>query len=128
MTILRKFGLYIFAVSLFIAGVTHFIYDPGFVQMLPQWVPLRFELVYMTGITEWLLALLLIFPQTRRAAGFATVAFLIMVLPVNIYAAIMGIPFPWTEDTTLTLLWIRPLLHPLLIWWVLIVSKDPGHY
>ncbi|ELK46685.1 hypothetical protein QRD89_01600 [Halobacillus sp. ACCC02827] len=121
---LRKIGLYLFAVAFFYAGVTHFIYDHGFARMFPSWVPFKLELVYMSGITEWLLALLLIFPQTRRAAGFATAIFLVAVLPANIYAAIYDIPAPWTDETTSTALWIRPFLQPLLIWWVLVVSKD----
>ncbi|QAS52525.1 DoxX family protein [Halobacillus litoralis] len=127
MHVLRQIGLYLFAAAFFYAGVTHFIYDHGFAQMLPSWVPLKLELVYVTGITEWLLALLLIFPQTRRAAGFATAIFLVLVLPANIYAAIYGIPAPWSEETSLAALWVRPLFQPLLIWWVITVSKDSKH-
>ncbi|MFZ0369765.1 MAG: hypothetical protein WAM07_09190 [Halobacillus sp.] len=124
MTFIRQLGLYIFAAAFFFAGVTHFIYDHGFAQMIPQWVPYKLIIVYVTGITEWLLALLLLFPQTRRAAGWATAAFLVIVLPANIYAAIYGIPAPWSEGTNVTALWVRPLFQPLLIWWVLAVSKD----
>lgn len=123
MKIIKLIGLYIFALSFFTAGITHFIYDRGFAKMLPEWMPIKLELIYMTGITEWLLSLLLIFPQTRRAAGLATAAFLVLVLPANMYAAIHGIPAPWSEETPLAFLWIRPLFQPLLIWWVLVVSK-----
>ncbi|MFD2923303.1 DoxX family protein [Halobacillus naozhouensis] len=123
MKILKQFGLYLFTLGLFIAGITHFIYDKGYAQMIPDFVPLELEIVYMTGNTEWLLALLLIFPQSRRAAGIATAFFLVAVLPANIYAAVNGIPAPWSEDTSQILLWIRPFLQPLLIWWVLAVSK-----
>ncbi|UOQ91687.1 hypothetical protein MUO14_14150 [Halobacillus shinanisalinarum] len=123
MTIVRQIGLYLFAAGLFIAGITHFIYDKGYAQMIPDFIPLKLEIVYMSGNTEWLLALLLIFPQSRRAAGIATAIFLVAVLPANIYAAINGIPAPWEESTSMIALWIRPLLQPLLIWWVLAVSK-----
>lgn len=123
MTLVKQTGLYLFATAFFMAGVTHFIYDHGFARMLPEWVPLKLIIVYVTGITEWLLALLLVFPQTRRAAGLATAAFLVFVLPANIYAAIYGIPAPWSEETNTVVLWIRPLFQPLLIWWVLVVSK-----
>ncbi|WP_226585270.1 hypothetical protein [Halobacillus litoralis] len=124
MKILRKIGLFLFAAAFFYAGITHFLYDHGFARMLPAWVPLKLEIVYITGITEWLLSLLLLFPQTRRAAGIATAAFLVIVLPANIYAAINGVPAPWSEEASQTALWIRPLFQPLLIWWVLVVSKD----
>ncbi|WP_082235634.1 DoxX family protein [Halobacillus massiliensis] len=123
MSYIKTLALYVFAVTLFLAGVTHFIYDDGFAAMIPPFIPMRLEIVYMSAITEWMLSLLLVFPQTRRVAGIATAVFLIGVLPANIYAAIMGIPAPWDTDTSLVVLWIRPLLQPLLIWWVLVVSK-----
>ncbi|MCP3031817.1 hypothetical protein LF817_10725 [Halobacillus sp. A1] len=116
-------ALYLFAAGFFLAGVAHFIYDTGFAAMLPDFVPFKLEVVYVTAIIEWMLSLFLIFPQTRRLAGIATAIFLLAVLPANIYAAIHGIPAPWSEETNLTALWIRPLFQPLLIWWVLAVSK-----
>lgn len=120
---LKSIGLYIFAASLFFAGITHFIYDHGYAAMIPDWMPIELEIVYMTGITEWLLSILLLFPQTRREAGLATALFLVVVLPANIYAAIYSMPAPWSESTNPVILWLRPLLQPLLIWWVLAVSK-----
>lgn len=127
MQVVRKIGLYLFAAGFFYAGATHFIYDHGYARMLPSWVPYKLEIVYMTGNTEWLLALLLLFPQTRRAAGYATAVFLVLVLPANIYAAIYSIPAPWSEETSPAVLWVRPLLQPLLIWWVLAVTKNSKH-
>ena len=122
--ILKTIGLYLFAGALFFAGILHFVYDSGFQAMIPDFLPFKYELVYITGITEWLLSLLLIFPHTRKAAGIATALFLILVLPANIYAAAMNIPAPWSEETSRTALWIRPLFQPILIWWVLVVTKD----
>ncbi|TGB01920.1 DoxX family protein [Halobacillus salinus] len=124
MVLLKRLGLYVFVIAFFFAGVTHFIYDHGFAAMLPGWVPLKLEIVYVSGIVEWLLALLLIFPQTRRAAGIATAIFLVLVVPANFYAAIYNIPAPWSEESNQTALWIRILFQPLLIWWVLAVSKE----
>ncbi|SDY21181.1 DoxX family protein [Salimicrobium album] len=121
---IKTIGLYLFAGALFSAGILHFIYDSGFAAMIPEFLPFRYELVYITGITEWLLSLLLIFPHTRKAAGLATAVFLVVVLPANIYAAIQQVPAPWTENTSLTALWLRPLFQPLLIWWVIYVTKD----
>ncbi|WP_173917836.1 hypothetical protein [Halobacillus sp. Marseille-Q1614] len=123
MKFIKTFALYVFAASFFLAGVTHFIYEEGFAAMIPPFVPMRLEIVYITGIIEWMLALLLVFPQTRRAAGIATAVFLIAVLPANIYAAIISAPSPWGTETNFVFLWLRPLLQPLLIWWVIAVSK-----
>ncbi|MCP3029330.1 hypothetical protein [Halobacillus sp. A5] len=123
MSIFKTITLYIFAIALFLAGVAHFVYDEGFAVMIPDFLPYQLELVYITAIMEWMLSLFLIFPQTRRAAGIATAIFLLAVLPANIYAAIIGAPAPWSDEPNLILLWLRPLLQPLLIWWVLAVSK-----
>ncbi|MCA0972544.1 hypothetical protein LCM20_18255 [Halobacillus litoralis] len=124
MLFLKRLALYVFAAAFFFAGVTHFIYDHGFAAMLPGWVPFKLEIVYISGIVEWLLALLLIFPQTRKAAGVMTAVFLLLVLPANFYAAIYNVPAPWSEETNQTALWIRILFQPILIWWVLVASRE----
>ncbi|MFC7062853.1 hypothetical protein [Halobacillus seohaensis] len=120
---IKTVALYLFAVIFFLAGVSHFIYEAGYATMIPDFVPLQLEIVYITGITEWMLSLFLVFPQTRRLAGIAIAIFLAAVLPANIYAAIIGAPAPWSEETNFLVLWLRPLLQPFLIWWVLVVSK-----
>ncbi|WP_319418039.1 DoxX family protein [Virgibacillus necropolis] len=92
--------------------------------MFPEFVPFKRSIVFASGLVEWLLAILLLIPKTRNKAGRYTAIYLVIIFPANIYAAIYGIPAPWSAQTGQVALWIRLLFQPLLIWWVLIVSRD----
>ncbi|MGM0851996.1 MAG: DoxX family protein [Bacillota bacterium] len=120
---LKVLGLILFSFFFFLAGVFHFIEAQGFAKMIPEFIPLREEIVYITGMIEFILAVLLLIPKTREKAGIITAIYLVLILPANIYAAIKEIPAPGKEEANVVLLWVRLLFQPLLIWWVLVVSK-----
>ncbi|MBD1371434.1 DoxX family protein [Hazenella sp. IB182357] len=121
---LKLLGLVLFSFFFFLAGVFHFIEVQGFANMIPDFIPFRVELVYMTGIIEFILAVFLLIPKTRETTGMITAIYLILIFPANIYAAVKGIPAPGQEEANQTLLWVRLLFQPLMIWWVWAVSKS----
>jgi uncharacterized membrane protein len=120
---LKVLGLILFSFFFFLAGVFHFIEAQGFAKMIPEFIPLREEIVYITGMIEFILAVLLLIPKTREKAGVITAIYLVLIFPANIYAAIKEIPSPGNDEANVVLLWVRLLFQPLLIWWVLVVSK-----
>lgn len=122
--IVRGIGLYIFIILFVGAGMSHFMLADGFANMFPEVVPFKKSIVYASGLIEWLLAILLLIPKTRSTAGVYTAIYLVVIFPANIYAAIYGIPAPWSAHTSQTILWVRLLFQPLLIWWVLAVSRN----
>ena len=121
---IRIIALVLFAFFFVFAGIAHFVQGEGFAAMLPDWVPFRLGLIYITGLLEIALAVLLLFPGTRKQARFWTVIYLIVIFPANVYAAIAGIPAPGQEEANQILLWVRLLFQPLLIWWVLWAAKS----
>lgn len=121
---IRRIALVLFALFFIFAGIAHFLQGEGFATMIPEWVPFRLGLIYVTGVLEIVLAVLLLIPSTRKQARFWTVVYLILIFPANIYAAIAGIPAPGQEEANELLLWIRLLFQPLLIWWVLWAAKQ----
>lgn len=103
------------ALLLTVSGVTHFVSPRPYVQHLPDVVPFRAELVAITGAMELVLALGLVGPRRfRRPAGIATAAFLVLVFPANVWAAVSqvpidGVPTGWVR-------WARlPLQVPLVV-------------
>ncbi|WP_044337782.1 DoxX family protein [Rossellomorea aquimaris] len=120
---LKLLGLILFSFFFFLAGMFHFIEAQGFARMIPEFIPLREEIIYITGMIEFILAVLLLIPKTREKTGIITAIYLVLIFPANIYAAIKGIPAPGNEEANVVLLWVRLLFQPLLIWWVLVVSK-----
>ena len=97
-----------------VSGIAHFLTPRPFVQHLPEAVPFRGELVAITGAMELILAAGLVGPRRfRRPAGIALAAFLVLVFPANLYAAVSqvpidGVPMGWLR-------WMRlPLQLPLI--------------
>jgi uncharacterized membrane protein len=85
MTILKFAGKCLFASFFLVAGVGHFVSPDFFVKIMPPYLPLHRELVFLSGVFEILLGLLLLFPQTTRLAAWGLIALLVAVFPANIY-------------------------------------------
>ncbi|HEV7330546.1 MAG TPA: hypothetical protein VGN63_05850 [Flavisolibacter sp.] len=81
------------AVMLLFTATGHFIYSKGMTMMLPDFIPMKEQVVWFTGIAELLFAAGLLMPGYYRKTGWALMAFLIIILPANIYAAIHQIDY-----------------------------------
>ncbi|KGP71775.1 DoxX family protein [Pontibacillus yanchengensis] len=116
---MKKLGLYLFVLFFFLAGIFHFIFVDNFATIIPNSLPFKAAIVYLTGVIEIVLGIGLLVPSTREVSGKWTAVYLVAVFPANIYSAIEGIP----SSINPVFLWIRLVFQPLLIWWVLAVSK-----
>lgn len=67
---LRSIGLYVFASLFFLAGVGHFVIDSFFIDAMPGWVPFRAAIVYLSGVVEMLLAVLLVYNRQGQKQAF----------------------------------------------------------
>ncbi len=66
----------------------HFIQTEEMIRLLPDFVPLRRELVWLTGLAEIGIALGLAVPAMRRLAAGAALAVLVLFFPANVYGAL----------------------------------------
>lgn len=114
---IRTAGCIAFAALFVFTGISHFALAEGMVQMLPEWVPGRYPIIYITGIIEIVLGLGFLWPSVRRLSGLLTLAFLIAVLPSNIYAALNSVDFGGNINGPSYLLFRVPL-QLFLLWWV----------
>jgi len=71
----------------------HFAKADAMLPMLPSWMPWRRALIYTSGILEILFVLALLAGFALFGIGLSIVAYLILILPSNIYAAVQLIPF-----------------------------------
>tara|TARA_B100001559_G_scaffold320172_1_gene331543 strand:+ start:1514 stop:1915 length:402 start_codon:yes stop_codon:yes gene_type:complete len=69
------------------AGLSHFINVNWFLQIVPPYLPIKLELVYLSGLFEVTLGIMLIVPSLRYYAGWGLILLLIAVYPANIYVA-----------------------------------------
>ncbi len=107
-----------------VAGLLHFLSPGTYERIMPPYLPLHRELVYLSGACEVLGGLGLFPRRTRPAAGVGLILLLIAVLPANVQmmldARAAGKPAWWVA-----LLWARLPLQFVLVWWVWLVSR-PG--
>lgn len=101
-------------------AVAHFVFTEGMAQMIPDFFPLKKELVYLTGILEILFAIGLLIPRTKIIAGWTLIVFFLAVLPANIKAAMENINYQTGEldGNGIEYLWFRIPLQILFIAWV----------
>ena len=105
--------------ALAVAGGTHLAMPTPFLQHLPAWVPAAGALVAATGVVEILLgaALFTRDPERQRLVGLVTVAYLIAVLPANVYVAVAGIDVTGQPGGLYP--WLRLPLQALFVAWAL---------
>lgn len=65
-------------------GVMHFTNEPFFTRIVPSWLPMAKLLVYVSGVFEIALGVLVLVPKTRRFAGLGLTALYVAVFPANI--------------------------------------------
>lgn len=105
-----------------VAGLLHFIAPGMYERIMPPYLPLHRELVYLSGACEVAGGLGLFPRRTRAAAGIGLILLLFAVLPANVQMLIdaraTGKPSGWVS-----LLWLRLPLQLVLVAWVWKVSR-----
>jgi uncharacterized membrane protein len=110
----RRIGLSLFFLF---TGMGHFLQSGAMAQMLPPFVPFRLELIYVTGILEWLGAVGLWIPRLITTTGVCLIVMLIGVLPANVYAAFNRVDFGG-HDLGPAYLLVRVPFQFFVIWWI----------
>lgn len=105
-----------------VTGALHFLTPRTYERIVPPYLPLHRELVYLSGAGEILGGLGLLTRRTRSAAGIGLILWLIAVWPANVQmlldARAAGKPTWWVA-----LLWVRLPLQLVLIAWVWRASR-----
>ena len=96
------------------AGINHFINPDIYLNIMPPYLPQPNMLVYISGLLEILLGLMLMPRLTRRAAAWGIILLLIAVFPANIQ---MAINYGQINHPGLWISLLRLPLQLVLIWW-----------
>ncbi len=121
----RLCGRIALAAMFLFTGNSHFVLDDSMVQMLPAFVPLRYFIIYATGILELLFAVGLLLPNYFRLTGILVIAFLICVFPSNVYAALNSVDFGGNVNGPMYLLFRTPLQVFLIAWTWIVAVRHP---
>lgn len=107
------------AATLLFTSLGHLIYTKGMMLMLPDFIPLKKEMIYLTGLLEVMAAFGLFVPSLSRPTGILLIVFFILILPTNILASIRHLNYETaTYDGKGTgYLWFRIPFQVFLICW-----------
>lgn len=107
-------------IMMLFTSIGHFIYSKGMTMMIPDFIPAKRILVWITGIFEIVAALCLLMPTYRALTSYILIVFFILILPANIHAAIKKVDYEKGEynGQGLSYLWFRVPLQLFFIAWV----------
>ncbi|MDO9457173.1 MauE/DoxX family redox-associated membrane protein [Nocardioides sp.] len=116
---LRVVGRVLLAGALLVAGVAHFRSTDEFLGQVPTFLPLREEIVIVSGVVELALGVALLVLRGRRLAvlGLVVAVFFVAVFPGNVWQAVHGSSSFGLDSTTSRV--VRLFFQPLLVVWAL---------
>ena len=124
MMFLKKITLFIMSFFYISAGVKHYIEPEWFLYIIPPYlIFIGLELVYLSGIFEIILGLLLLFPKYRKISAYGIILLLIAVYPANIYLAFNELPQQQIGISSFAASWARLPMQFIFIGLAYIHSK-----
>ena len=116
------FRLYLTLLFGFFGLYGHIIHPQSVVELIPPFFPLRVEASYASGVLELAFAIL-IWTRWARITGWAIIAWLILVLPFNIYGWTVASNVPSYANTPYYL-WVRIPLQAVFIAFAWFGTRD----
>ncbi|HMA35979.1 MAG TPA: DoxX family membrane protein [Chloroflexia bacterium] len=107
-----------FAALFIVSGIGHFVQSSSYLRLMPPALPYPLALVYVSGVIEGGLGVLLLIPRTQRWAAGALIPTLLAIFPANIYAATTaGTAHEAMPGVPVWLAWLRLPVQFVLIAW-----------
>jgi len=82
----------LFALFMIMGGVQHFIKPDFYLPFVPSFLPFPMVIIYLSGIVELALGLLLLFKKYTRVAATGIFILMLLFLPVHIWDIISDTP------------------------------------
>ena len=109
---------------LLFTAMGHFMFTKGMALMIPDFIPFKTGMVYLTGVIEIAAAIGLLIPGFRVLTAWLLILFFVLLLPANIKAAVghIDIENATFNGSGLNYLWFRIPLQILFIVWTYLSS------
>ncbi len=118
---MKKVFLYIMTVMYAAAGIYHFVNPKFYINIMPDCFRVHSLLNITGGVSEIVLAVMLLVESARKPASFLIIAMLVVFL-LLIHIP-MAIDFYKTDHQELWIAIIRLPLQLVLIWWAWLYTK-----
>lgn len=118
----KKIARIVMGSFLCFTGTMHFLRTDSFLAQVPKFMPRPEQIIYVSGVIEIVLGLLLIFhTKYRQQVGLITAAFFIAIFPGNISqyltdASAFGLDTDFARAT-------RLVFQPILVVWAVWCTK-----
>jgi uncharacterized membrane protein len=122
MRIFKTVSRYVYGIFFIVAGAMHFVRPDFYLKIMPPYLPLHLELVYLSGVFEIALGAMLLVKRLAPLAGWGLILLLIAIFPANIYAYQHQDLIP--ASSLLHLLRL-PLQAVLILWAYWYTRRDP---
>ncbi|UZR96969.1 DoxX family protein [Chondrinema litorale] len=99
-------------------GVMHLVKPEALAYMVEDLLPFATELVVISGVTEVLFGLGLLWNKTRTISAWLLIIQLILMFPANINVAVNNLAAPGGLPAAAWYTWSRLLFQPVYIYWV----------
>ena len=104
------------ALMLVATGIAHFTSTDLMIEMMPEFLPAKREIVYFTGICELLAVIGLLWNKTAKLTSVLLIIFFLSILPANIVGSIKEVRLGGMENGVMYLLFRIPLQIFFILW------------
>ena len=104
------------AIMLVFTALAHFNQTEYMVEMLPDFMPYKKGIVYITGIIEFIAAIGLFIRETVKITSYLLILFYFLILPANIIGSIKQVDLGGMEAGAPYLFFRIPLQILFMIW------------
>lgn len=113
----KRIGLAIVFLWFMGGGIMHFTHTDFFLNIMPPYVPMHLEAVYVSGFFEILGALALLTPVFRSAAGWGLILLTLAVTPANIHMWLHPERYPEMSPALLSARLVIQVMLIVCIYW-----------
>ena len=121
MKVEKRISLYSMAALYVLAGVNHFANPDFYKKIMPPWLPWHYSIIFISGIAEIVLGLLLLPVQTRKLAAWGIIILLVVIFPANVQ---MMLNYQQEKNPDWWIAVVRLPLQLLLIVWAYQFAKS----
>jgi uncharacterized membrane protein len=117
MSVLKSILLWVMGIFYVVAGMNHFRAPDFYLPMMPPYLPLHSELVFLSGLAEVVLGVAVLIARFRQLAAWGIILLLIAILPANIHIALHNVPLGGAPEGLGIWNWVRLPFQGVLIAW-----------
>jgi uncharacterized membrane protein len=106
---------------LLFTAIAHFAFTKGMTMMIPDIIPFKTAIVYLSGVAEIICAIGLLIPSYRVITAWVLIVLFVLLIPANINAALKRINYQkgTYDGDGPHYLWFRIPLQLFFIGWII---------